>query len=234
MSSLQPSATKTDPCAGARERPPRRVWFWVAVGAAVAIGATLLWRLVPWDRLPSAEEVSGWLRPYRQQWYALPATVAAFVVLGFLMVPVLGMITVAGLVFGPWLGSLYALTGTLTSAAAGFAVGRWMGQDLARRLGCRFQAIDRQLGRNGVVAAFLVRKVPAPFTLVNIAVGSSRIRFVDFLIGTVLGMGPIVIVLATVGSQLGSVLRGSWKRAWPQFALLVACLAIALVVNQVM
>ncbi len=67
--------------------------------------------------------------------------------------------------------------------------------------------VTRALHRNTTLAVFFVRKVPAPFTLVNIAIGASTVRYVDFIVGTLLGMGVMVIALAGFGYQLTQALR---------------------------
>lgn len=212
---------------GARTDP--RPWgLWSAIALAVVGAVVGLW-LVLGDRLPDAEQVSAWLGPYRRSWYAIPAAMTAFVVLPIVLIPVLGMSVAAGLVFGPWLGSACALAGCLLSATFWFAVGRRLGADVVQRVGGRMQILDRGLGRNGVVAVYLIRKVPAPFVLVNLVIGASRIRLLDFLVGTGLGMGALVVVLATAGARIGRHTAAS--TVWSIVAVL-ASLALAIAVNQ--
>jgi uncharacterized membrane protein YdjX (TVP38/TMEM64 family) len=180
-----------------------RVW----VRAVVLLGAVgALFFAVRHGAILSAttpQELADWLAPHRGAWYALPAVVFAFVSLGLAFVPVLLLITATGVAFGPVLGPLYAMAGCLASASTGFAIGRWAGLGRLERFGGeRAARIARTLGRNGVLAVFLLRKVPAPFLLSNIIAGASPVRYRDFLIGTVLGMGLIVVALASFGHQL--------------------------------
>jgi uncharacterized membrane protein YdjX (TVP38/TMEM64 family) len=78
-----------------------------------------------------------------------------------------------------------------------------MGRRRVEQLGGeRVARLSRVLQRNGTLAVFLVRKVPAPFTLANIVVGASSVAYRDFIIGTVLGMGAFVVALAGFGYQL--------------------------------
>ena len=67
--------------------------------------------------------------------------------------------------------------------------------------------MTRAVHRNTTLAVFFVRKVPAPFTLVNIAIGATAVRYVDFILGTLLGMGVMVIALAGFGYQLTQAWR---------------------------
>jgi uncharacterized membrane protein YdjX (TVP38/TMEM64 family) len=163
------------------------------------------WRWIPVTALAPGE-ISAWVEPHRHAWYALPIVMLGFIALG--LVPVLLLITITGLAFGPVLGPIYAMAGCLASASIGFGVGRWLGLDRVARLGGeRVTAVTRALKRNGTLAVFFVRKVPAPFLLANIVIGASTVRYRDFLLGTVLGMGAIVIALAGFGYQFTQALR---------------------------
>ena len=184
--------------------PLSPVIVWLRVAALLAAGGLVLaaWYSTPVSTL-DPQQISAWLAPHRTAWYGLPVVVVAFVTLGLIMVPVLLLIAATGIAFGPLLGPIYAMAGCLASASTGFAIGRWMGLRRVERIGGdRISRVTRALKRNGTLAVFLVRKVPAPFTLTNIVVGASTVRFRDFIVGTVLGMGAFVIALAGFGYQL--------------------------------
>jgi phospholipase D1/2 len=179
---------------------------WIRAGVVLMICALMVaaWRWVPVTVDPG--EISAWVEPHRQAWYAPPMVMLTFMALG--LVPVLLLITVTGLAFGPVLGPIYAMAGCLASASLSFAIGRWLGLDRVSRFGGeRVHTLTRALKRNGTLAVFFVRKVPAPFMLVNIVIGASPVRYWDFILGTVLGMGAIVIALAGFGSQITLALR---------------------------
>jgi uncharacterized membrane protein YdjX (TVP38/TMEM64 family) len=151
-------------------------------------------------------EISGWLEPHRHAWYALPMVMLAFIVLS--LIPVLVLITATGIAFGPVLGPLYAMAGSLASASVGFAIGRWMGRRRVEQLGGkRIARLGRVLKRNGTLGVFLIRKVPVPFMLTNIVVGASTIPYRDFVVGTFLGMSAIIVALAGFGYQLTRALQ---------------------------
>jgi phospholipase D1/2 len=165
-------------------------------------------------------QLSAWVEPHRHAWYALPMVMLAFIALG--LFPVLLLITATGIAFGPLLGPIYAMAGCLASASIGFAIGRWLGVRRVERLGGEWMTrVTRALHRNTTLAVFFVRKVPAPFTLVNIAIGASTVRYVDFIAGTLLGMGAMVIALAGFGYQLAQALRDPSPTALGGAALFV-------------
>src|SRR3546814_18034784 len=59
----------------------------------------------------------------------------------------------------------------------------------------------------------------APFTVVNLAAGAARVRVVDFLIGSVLGLAPGIAIMTAMGDQLETLLRN--PSAWNTAALAV-------------
>ena len=81
--------------------------------------------------------------------------------------------------------------------------------------GARALRIQRGIVGQGVVAVAMIRMVPiAPFSLVNVLAGASRLRLSDFLIGTVLGMAPGIVMMAALGSQIAHFARSaSWSSA---------------------
>lgn len=208
---------------------------WIRLVPAVVVSAVLLgaWILVSRSHVDWPGFAAG-LLPYRHAWYSLPIVVVAFVALGLALVPVVLLIALTGVAFGPILGPVYALAGSLASASAGFAIGRWLGAKRVQALtGERMPRLVRNLKRNGVLAVFLIRKVPAPFTLVNIVVGASTIRYRDFLAGTTLGMAAVIVALAGFGHQLTELWRHPSLSTLSIAALVVAVpLTIAWAINR--
>ena len=208
------------------------VWTRLAVVLAILGLGVAAWMGISRSGI-SLEQFAAWLTPHRHAWYALPAVMLAFIVLGLAMVPVILLIAATGIAFGPLLGPVYAMAGCLASASMGFAIGRWMGpRRIAHLGGARFGRITKTLTRNGTLAVFFVRKMPAPFTLMNIFVGASTIRFRDFIAGTVLGMGAFVVGLAGFGYQITSILRDPSAGKLLGAALFVIVpLTLAVVIN---
>ena len=198
------------------------------VGLLVAI-----WKWAP-GLAVGPHEFAAWLEPHRHAWYALPGVMLAFTILGLALVPVVLLITASGVAFGPFLGPVYAMAGSLASASTGFAIGRWLGLRRVESLGGeRIIRITRALRRNGTLAVFLVRKVPAPFTLVNIVIGASTVSFRDFIVGTTLGMIAVVVALAGFGYQFTKLLRDPSPGTLTAAALIVLVpLTLALVINR--
>ena len=197
--------------------------------------------LVGWLGAPAIStltlhDFTEWFAPHRRAWYALPLVVLAFSLLGLAMVPVLLLITATGVAFGPFFGPLYAMAGCLASASIGFAIGRWTGLGRIERVGgTRVTRIVQSLERNGTLAVFLLRKIPAPFLIANIVAGASRVSYRDFVVGTVLGMTVAVVALAGFGYQLTNILRSpSPKTVMGAITFIAIPLTLAWLINRVL
>jgi uncharacterized membrane protein YdjX (TVP38/TMEM64 family) len=208
------------------------LWIRVAAFLIVAMVIAAAWWRLELPATPDALAAFG--APYRHAWYGLPLVIAVFVLLGLAMFPVLVLIAATGIAFGPVLGPLYAMAGSLASASSGFAIGRWLGRRRVERLtGGRLARLMGRAKRNGILTVFLVRKVPAPFTLVNIAVGASHVSLRDFVVGTVLGMTAVVVALAGFGSQLSQLFRDPSPTTIVRATLILALpLSLALLINR--
>jgi len=201
--------------------------------ALLAVGAGWWWaREAGWtdpDVLRRAFE------PYRTSWIGFPLVVGVFVVAELAFFPLLVLIAACGLIFGPWMGGLYALAGALASAVLPFLIGRRLGrQRLLRWGGAPAKRMAKILSRKGVIAVFLARKIPAPYSMVNMLCGASGVALHEFLLGTALGMMTGVVLLMAVGANLGAILSHPQPRQ-VAFALgvLTATIVIVLLVQRV-
>ncbi|MES2521233.1 MAG: TVP38/TMEM64 family protein [Gemmatimonadota bacterium] len=114
----------------------------------------------------------------------------------------------AGAIFGLWAGVAYVFVGATLGASAAFLVSRYVARSaIERRISGnpRFQAIDRSIAEDGRRIVFLLRLSPVfPFTLLNYALGLSRVRFIDFVVASV-GMLPGTVLFVYYGKLAGDV-----------------------------
>ncbi|MGH3936529.1 MAG: TVP38/TMEM64 family protein [Pseudonocardiaceae bacterium] len=131
----------------------------------------------------------------------------------------------AGLLFGPLLGIVLSLTGTMLAAMLAFVVVRWLARDLVEPHLDRgiLRAVDVRLRRRGWFAVASLRLIPAvPFSVLNYCSALSSIRFRDYLVGTV-GVIPGSVALVV----LGDALTGTTSPAL--FAVSLVCATIGIV-----
>jgi len=181
-------------------RSGTRIRVFALAAALLAIGiAALVWRYTPMSEWVDLRSIIAESKGLKLQPLAVSAMLGAFVVGGMMLVPVTLLICVSVLIFGPIEGGAYAMIGALLSAASTYGLGRITGREVVRRLaGSGLNALSRRLAKRGLLAMTLVRLLPvAPFSIVNIVAGASHIGWRDFLLGTLLGMLPGIVVIAT-------------------------------------
>ena len=124
----------------------------------------------------------------------------------------------AGLLFGPWLGTLICLVATTLGAILAFVVGRFFLQDTIRPLVMKNKWMKKVLfddaGRSDIVILMITRLVPIfPYNLQNFAYGITNISLTTYSLYTFVFMLPGV-ALFTIGSA-GFTAEGN---RWVYFA----------------
>lgn len=192
----------------ARKPMPRRL---LALGgvALLLVLLTVAWRWTPLREWASLESLLGLARSLEDMPFTGVAVVGSFVLGGLVMLPVTLMIAVTGMVFGPFWGLIYALTGTMLSALVSYGLGAWLGRDTVRRvLGPRINGLSRRIARRGILAMVVIRVLPvAPFLVINVVAGASHISLRDFLVGSFIGLLPGLLLTVTFVHNLAEVIR---------------------------
>lgn len=176
----------------------------VAAGLIV-VTLALIWQFVP---LANPDEVRALLASVNDNPLAPLIVVAIFLVAGLLMFPVTVLIAASAAAFGPWLGFSYAAVGALASALATYGVGAALGKRTLRDLlGPRLNRVRQRVAKRGIVAVAAIRLVPvAPFTVVNLVAGASSIPVFDYMVGTLIGMLPGMVMISAVGNQFARIM----------------------------
>lgn len=108
-----------------------------------------------------------------------------------------------GLIFGFYMGSVYIVLGAVCGGTLSFYLARFYGKRMHRYL-AHEKVISFQKGvkKHGFLVIFLLRLVPlVPFNIISYSAGFSTIRYRDFILATLLGMSPGVLVYANMGAQ---------------------------------
>lgn len=178
------------------------------LSALVVLGVALAWRYTALSQLVTPDSVRVVLAGVRGEAWAVLAVIAVFILAGAMVFPLNVLILTTAAVFGPWLGILYGGAGTVSSGLVMYFVGSRLGREpLYRMLGERWRRGLEGVRRRGLLAVVTFRLLPvAPFTLVNLAAGASGIRFVDFLVGTLIGMLPGLVVMSVMGDRIVRIL----------------------------
>ena len=167
--------------------------------------------------------------------WAPAAFVAGYALAVVLGVPASLLTLAAGATFGLVTGTLVVLAGATLGAAGAFLVARHLARDLVRRRvlahprsQALFAAVDHAIAADGLRTVLLLRLSPVlPFSLLNYALGLTRVRFAAYLAASV-GMIPGTVLYVYSGRVAGDVAAaaaGAPARGAADYALLALGLA---------
>jgi uncharacterized membrane protein YdjX (TVP38/TMEM64 family) len=134
--------------------------------------------------------------------------VALYVVQTALSLPGAAILSLAaGALFGPIMGTVYAVSAATAGATLAFTVTRYLLRDqILARFGPKLEKINRELEMRGLNYLLFLRLVPVfPFFLINMAAGLTRLPLRTFFIGTLLGIIPGGFVYVNAGASLASI-----------------------------
>jgi phosphatidylserine/phosphatidylglycerophosphate/cardiolipin synthase-like enzyme/uncharacterized membrane protein YdjX (TVP38/TMEM64 family) len=194
--------------AASRKRPILMVASVLAVASLA-----LIWRYTPLADVVTADSVLAFTESFSRHWWAPLVLLLAYTPASIVMFP-RPLITMAMVItFGPWEGLAYSMTGVVLAGVAGYALGRMVNRDRVRRIaGPKLNSVQRVLQHRGIIAVALIRFVPiAPFLVVNVVMGAMRVKLLDFVIGTFLGMLPGALAATVLSDQVASALRDPSK-----------------------
>lgn len=138
------------------------------------------------------------------------AVIPAFIAGSLVIAPVTGMIGLSALLFDPWIATLTATGGTLAATAVNYAIARRFGDTVLAYAPDRITTTMRRLARSSDAWSLAgLRLIPmAPFTVFNVVAGACGVRLRDLLLGTLIGMGPGIMLICFTLDRARAALSG--------------------------
>lgn len=134
---------------------------------------------------------------------------AAYVLSTVAMLPGSILTLGAGFAYGPLWGLIITSPVSVVAATTAFMLGRHALRDRAQRAlqsSARLQAVIRGVEREGLRLVILLRLSPlVPFNVLNYALGLTRIRPRDYILGSFVGMLPGTALYVYLGSLASTV-----------------------------
>lgn len=156
---------------------------------------------------------------------------AAFAAASLLLVPAALMTIAAGAIFGFAWGFIAVMAASTVGAVAAFMIARHLLKERVtgyfRRNG-KLEAMDKALRKEGWRAVALLRLSPlVPFAVKSYLFGVSRVRFRDYVIGTIVGKVPGTVVLTALGASGRTALGTSGPLKWAMLGLGIGATVLA-------
>lgn len=200
----------------------RRIWIATGILAAL-LGMAAAWRWTPLADQIDIGKVTAWATALRSHPSRVMIILGAYLIGSIISLPITILILATALVFGPMDGIVYSFIGCMIGAGATYAMGYFLGSDFIRKLtGTKWKAVERKINRSGIFAVAAVRAIPiAPFTVINIISGAFQVPVRDYLLGSLLGLAPGIIITNIFAHQLQSAIRNPGLGSFILLAVLV-------------
>ena len=168
---------------------------------------------------------------------AWPIYIVAFALAIVLMLPGWVFMLAAGYLFGILNGGVLAFVANLAGSIAAFYVARTFARDWVKGKidhSPRFSGFDAAVSRRGLLTVMFARLALLPNNLINYACGVTGMRLRDFIIGTSIGIAPVLATSVLIGAStmdLVSAVDGSGPAGQRSPLLIIAAVVpIALLV----
>ena len=202
--STVPPAPAAVPLQPARPRWPLAGVVVLAVVAFYALG---LDHYFDWNTVRS--QLGAWNAEVHEHFLAVMLVYfAIYVAVTALSLPVAAIASlVGGALFGRWLGTAVVSIGSTLGATLAFLSSRYVFRDwVEQRFGQRLQPLRRGIERDGAYYLFTLRLVPvAPFFLINLAMGLTRMSTWTYTWVSMIGMLPGTFLYVYAGEALAEV-----------------------------
>ena len=133
-----------------------------------------------------------------------------FAITAILAIPATVMVITGGLLFGPWLGTFYNVTGATLGAVLAFIISRymasaWASKMIEQKAGERMKRVVAGVEKEGWRFVAFTRLVPViPYFALNYVMGLTRIPLAHYALATYIALIPSIFAftyLADAGKQ---------------------------------
>ena len=205
----------------------RRKLLIAATGLATIVAFFLL---VP-DQRGLLLDAAAWAESAPRQAWPLFVFFFAFAVIA--MIPGWFFMVAGGYLFGAVMGGLLSFIANLIGSVAAFYLAKtYARQWIKSRLdhSSKFHGFDRVVSRSGFQTVMFARLALLPNNLINYACGITGMRLRDFVLGTCIGILPILIANVLIGASamdlFVAIEDGTFEGERPPIMLFVAIAAM--------
>jgi uncharacterized membrane protein YdjX (TVP38/TMEM64 family)/Fe-S oxidoreductase len=128
-----------------------------------------------------------------------------------LFIPGLPITIAGGILFGPFWGVVYSITGATTGACVAFLIARYIARDWVQNKlrNPRWKKLDQDVEKHGWKIVAFTRLVPMfPFNVLNYAFGLTSVRFLQYAVTSFICMLPACIAFIVFSSSFLDIIKG--------------------------
>lgn len=168
------------------------------------IGIAALWMFTPLKQYLDPAFVADYAQKLPENLWVVASFLGVFAAGGVLMIPMPLLSFAVSLVFPLWQSVIICILGSALASSSGYLLG--YASNILEKLGSLQKYVDKardaMTGKGAwSVVAFRVAPTP-PFTVTSILSGSIGISFGRYLLGSVLGIFPFMLLTQVFGMQM--------------------------------
>lgn len=154
----------------------------------------------------SAEGIKNYVLSFG--FFAPIAYIVMFTLVPLTLFPDSLLALAGGMIFGLFWGSLYTLIGAACGGTLAFYISRSFGRNLVEKLAKhKAEWFEAGVEKRGFLLILTLRLIPLiPFDIISYGAGLSKIKYRDFIAGTLLGIIPGVLIYVNLGDKALNVL----------------------------
>ncbi len=181
----------------------------------IIAGAFFAFRYTPLSQYTQKEVLLRLLTQFREHWWGPVGFILIYGVGCVVAFPGSILTLCGGAIFGVAWGTLYNVLASNLGATLAFLMARYFGRDFVSRfMKGRIESFDEKVARHGFRFIFTLRLIPlVPFNGLNLGSGLSKIKYRDYLLGSVIGMLPGTFIYTYFADALLGGVTGSGKKA---------------------
>ena len=215
-----------------KRRTVRPAWGKLAIIACVILALFVAWRYTPLEDIVITYFVRA-LAGATNHPIAAPIIIALiYVPAAFVMFPRPLITLLSVIAFGPLKGFITAVAGIVLACLAVYYAGLALPRRTLRHFaGERLERATKAMRGKGLLASFAAAIAPiAPFPVIGMVAGASRIKLGHYVVGTLGGMLPGTLATTLFADQLANAVRDpSTVNYWVVAIVVVVLIALTLV-----
>lgn len=200
----------------------------IAVIIAIAVASFFVIRNI------TLEEIKAWVLGHGA--WAAVIYVATFVILPIFFFPVPVIVLAGGTIFGLFKGSLYTMIGVLINTPIMYFIGRFLLKDFVHKfvnnhMSAKLRSALESTNQKVLsLVLFIIRLSPIfSYNLVNYISGVTEINFLPYILTTIAGVLPGVIVFINIGEN---VLKVGSKEFFISLSFLLLLVVISAIISK--
>ncbi|MHC4183478.1 MAG: TVP38/TMEM64 family protein [Planctomycetota bacterium] len=181
----------------------------------IIAGAFFAFRYTSLSQYTQKEALLNLLTRFREHWWGPVGFILIYGVGCVVAFPGSLLTLCGGAIFGVAWGTFYNILASNLGATLAFLMARYFGRDFVSRfMKGRIESFDEKVATHGFRFIFTLRLIPlVPFNGLNLGSGLSKIKYRDYLLGSVLGMLPGTFIYTYFADALLGGVTGSGKKA---------------------